>query len=385
MTDIKLKRGSGVPLSGDLEQGEPALDLTNKRLYTSTNGSDIVEVGTNPSELTVTGNVTGANLNIANWDEAYGWGNHADAGYLTSAETASLDEVTTAGNSTTNSITVGGVTISSDLTVDTDTLFVDASTDRVGINTATPSVALDVNGEAKATTVTATGNITGANLNIANWDEAYSWGNHADAGYLTSTTPTTITITGDVTGSGTDSIDLQLASNVVGANELNVTGNGTTAQFLRSDGDGSFSWATPTDTNTTYSAGNGIDLSGTTFTVSSGNGLSQTATGLQMSGTYTGNFTATGNVTAYSDERLKSDVETLDGSKVYQMRGVLFTKDGQKGSGVIAQELQKVAPELVEEGEEYLSVAYGNIVGYLIEAVKALKTEIEELKNGSST
>ena len=92
------------------------------------------------------------------------------------------------------------------------------------------------------------------------------------------------------------------------------------------------------------------------------------------------NLHVNGNVTAYSDERLKSDVETLDGSKVYDMRGVSFTKDGEAGSGVIAQELQKVAPELVHEGEEYLSVAYGNLVGYLIEAVKDLKAEVEELK-----
>ena len=93
-----------------------------------------------------------------------------------------------------------------------------------------------------------------------------------------------------------------------------------------------------------------------------------------------GNLTATGNVTAYSDERLKDNVETLDGSKVYDMRGVSFTKDGEAGSGVIAQELQMVAPELVHEGGEYLSVAYGNLVGYLIEAVKDLKAEVEELK-----
>ena len=89
---------------------------------------------------------------------------------------------------------------------------------------------------------------------------------------------------------------------------------------------------------------------------------------------------ATKDVTAFSDARLKQDIETLDGSKVYDMRGVSFTKDGQKGSGVIAQELQKVAPELVYEGEEYLSVAYGNLVGYLIEAVKDLRAEVEALK-----
>ena len=93
-----------------------------------------------------------------------------------------------------------------------------------------------------------------------------------------------------------------------------------------------------------------------------------------------GNLTAAGNITAYSDERLKSDIETLDGSKVYEMRGVSYVKNGQASSGVIAQELQKVAPELVNESGEYLSVAYGNLVGYLIEAVKELKAEIDELK-----
>ena len=94
-----------------------------------------------------------------------------------------------------------------------------------------------------------------------------------------------------------------------------------------------------------------------------------------------GNVVATGNVTAYSDERLKSDIETLDGSKVYEMRGVSFTKDGEASSGVIAQELQKVAPELVNDSGDYLSVAYGNLVGYLIEAVKELKAEVEQLKS----
>jgi len=88
-------------------------------------------------------------------------------------------------------------------------------------------------------------------------------GNQASAFYL-ATNPSgyiagnqTITLSGDLTGSGTTSINAQIAANVVGANELNVVGNGTTAQYLRSDGDGTFTWATPTDTNTTYSVGNG--------------------------------------------------------------------------------------------------------------------------------
>lgn len=92
-----------------------------------------------------------------------------------------------------------------------------------------------------------------------------------------------------------------------------------------------------------------------------------------------GALTCSGNITAYSDERLKENIQTLDGSKVLQMRGVSFTKEGKEGSGVIAQELEKIAPELVNDGE-YKSVAYGNLVGYLIELAKEQQKEIDELK-----
>jgi hypothetical protein len=96
--------------------------------------------------------------------------------------------------------------------------------------------------------------------------------------------------------------------------------------------------------------------------------------------TVSGNITASADVTAFSDERLKSNIKTLDGSKVLKMRGVSFEKQGKKGSGVIAQELEKVAPELVKDGE-YKSVAYGNLVGYLIEAIKELEARVKELEN----
>ena len=99
-----------------------------------------------------------------------------------------------------------------------------------------------------------------------------------------------------------------------------------------------------------------------------------------------GSFTATGNITAFSDERLKENVQTIEGAldKVSQMRGVTYNykselNDGQRGTGVIAQEMQQVMPEVVQDGE-YLSVAYGNIVGVLIEAVKELKAELDQCK-----
>jgi len=96
--------------------------------------------------------------------------------------------------------------------------------------------------------------------------------------------------------------------------------------------------------------------------------------------TLTGTMTAA-NFNSTSDARLKDNIETLDGTKVYNMRGVSYTKGGKEESGVIAQELQEIAPELVDNTGEYLTVSYGNLVGYLIEAVKDLKEEVEILKN----
>jgi hypothetical protein len=97
-----------------------------------------------------------------------------------------------------------------------------------------------------------------------------------------------------------------------------------------------------------------------------------------------GNLTAQGNVTAYSDIRLKKDIEVIPNAldKVLNMRGVNYTdiELGDRRTGVIAQELQKVMPEAVREREEYLAVAYGNLVGVLIESIKELEARVRELE-----
>jgi len=107
-----------------------------------------------------------------------------------------------------------------------------------------------------------------------------------------------------------------------------------------------------------------------------------------------GTIRATGDVLAYSDARVKENVETIDNAldKVMSMRGVSYNRtdndDKTKKVGVIAQEIQKVLPEVVSEQEDgMLSVSYGNIVGVLIEAIKEQQKQIDELKsllNGST-
>ena len=105
---------------------------------------------------------------------------------------------------------------------------------------------------------------------------------------------------------------------------------------------------------------------------------------LTTAGTITAGSTITSSadVIAYSDKKLKENVKTLDGKKVLEMRGVSFDRidTGKASSGVIAQEIQKVAPELVHDDNGTLGVAYGNLVGYLIEAIKDQQKQIDELK-----
>ena len=98
-----------------------------------------------------------------------------------------------------------------------------------------------------------------------------------------------------------------------------------------------------------------------------------------------GTFTATGDLIAYSDARVKENVETIPNAleKVTALRGVNFNKIGEekRSTGVIAQEVAEVIPEVVHESEDgMLGVAYGNITGLLIEAIKEQQKQIDELK-----
>jgi hypothetical protein len=99
----------------------------------------------------------------------------------------------------------------------------------------------------------------------------------------------------------------------------------------------------------------------------------------------TGTIRATGDVIAYSDARVKENVETIPNAldKVKAMRGVGYNKIGEekRSIGVIAQEMLDVIPEVVHTDDQGMhSVAYGNLVGVLIEAMKEQQQQIEELK-----
>ena len=168
-----------------------------------------------------------------------------------------------------------------------------------------------------------------------------------------------------------------------------------------------------TNTNTTYSAGRGLDLSGTEFRLEtdlrdsishigydandyiqwSNNGWTRTVVngterlrvdtaGIDVSG----RIVADGDITAYSDERLKKDIVTIEGAldKTKALRGVEFTRiaDDSRSIGVVAQELEAILPELVLTDDEGMkSVNYAQITGLLIEAVKELSAKVDKLEN----
>ena len=272
-------------------------------------------------------------------------------------------------------------------------------------------------------------------------------GKQAAGSYLTGNQ--TITLTGDVSGSGTTSIAVTIAddshnhtiANVDGLQaaldgKLSTTGKAADSNlldgldssvFVRSNADDSFSGllistsrnngisgtynSTLTDQIWTMgrayrNAANGSNFGNlyglaykhtnnpTGGTMAGGHQMvwCQNGTGYAAMGS---NIWTSGNVTAYSDIRVKTNLEVIPDAvaKVKALTGytfdrtdVAYDEDGSplvpiRQTGVVAQEVLAVLPEAVTGTEEtHYSVAYGNLVGLLIEAIKEQQNQIDELK-----
>jgi hypothetical protein len=238
------------------------------------------------------------------------------------------------------------------------------------------------------------------------------------------TTSSGISVTGNITVSGTvDGRDVATDGTKLDGIEASADVTDTTnvvAALTAGTNVAIASNGTISSTNTTYSAGSGLDLSGTTFSVESDlrgevwyigrdnndyivvdttsiNFVLDGATDMRLEND--GDLHVEGNVVAYSttisDERLKKDIVKIDNAldKVSQLNGYTFEylADGKKSAGVIAQEVEKVMPSAITESTlplkmgdddktEYKTVQYDQLHGLLIEAIKELKAEIEELK-----
>ena len=126
-----------------------------------------------------------------------------------------------------------------------------------------------------------------------------------------------------------------------------------------------------------------VDGSGSGIDADKLDGLHASSFALLSGATFSGTVTAP-NFVSSSDARLKTNVTPISEAlqKVQALTGVTYNmiEGGSREIGLIAQDVQAVAPEAVIEAEGVLRLAYGNLVGLLVEAIKDLSAEVEQLK-----
>lgn len=212
-------------------------------------------------------------------------------------------------------------------------------------------------------------------------------------------TTTTGFFSGTVTAAGFSTVGTTGAGTITASDDINggriTAGNNTrfavNNAFLSSGGNDVYlanhEWWNGTSWQTTATTGAMYRIQGQTHTWFRHNGLG-TQTQL-MNLDASGNLTVTQDITAFSDAKFKKNVKTIKDalSKVESIRGVEYERvdTDKKSIGVIAQEIEKIIPEVVlttEDGTK--SVAYGNLVGLLIEAVKELSEKVRKLENDAS-
>ena len=233
-----------------------------------------------------------------------------------------------------------------------------------------------------------------------------------DAGFVTTTGPNdNYYLDGITKSSNTLTFSVNGASNqayTFGSNAFNSTtiptntnqlsnGSGYITGISSSNVTSALGFTPYNNTNPSGYTSNAGDITGVTAgTGLSGGGTSGGVT-LSMDGSYSGTFTVTGEIRATadvvafysSDERLKDNVKVIENAsdKVAQLRGVEFDWNDKQTTyeghdiGVIAQDVEKVLPELVQTRDDgYKAVKYEKIVGLLIEAIKDLQDEVKALK-----
>jgi len=156
-------------------------------------------------------------------------------------------------------------------------------------------------------------------------------------------------------------------------------GTGSAGQVLKSTGSG-VEWGTISVNTSSISNGTSNVSVGT----ANGDVTVQTNGALCATFNASKNLVVVGTVTAQSSIVLKDNVTTITDalSKVMNLRGVEFDykASGKHQIGVVAEEVESVVPCVVDETDGIKSVAYQNLVAVLIEAVKDLKKEIDQLR-----
>ena len=261
----------------------------------------------------------------------------------------------------------------------------------VGIGTASPSYKIDVNGSGRFRNQIYVGDITTASNSTINllgvFGVSYQWSITNDANGLsfTSVVPNTalkLDPFGEATFSNTITID---NSNPIISFKRNNNGEsprGGINFYALSN----LKWQIGTNL-ISFTAGFEFNHMGSNvgLITTGGNWLLGTTSDNGERLYVSGAIRATGTITANSDIRIKSNITKIENAleKVSQINGYTYNTnyDDKRHGGVIAQEIDKVFPEIVNTGNDGLmGVEYGNISALLIEAIKEQKKEIDELR-----
>ena len=288
------------------------------------------------------------------------------------------------------SLNVVDLKVQDDLTV-TDDLIVNGDIDLEG--------SIDVNGTMEADAITIGGTAIASVLSPVAGSSSIVTTGALNSGSITSgfgaidNGASAITTTGTITGgqltvdditinnstiadTGTMVLDCGGDLNIdVAGTDINISSDGT--EFLRIDKSG---------TNARFES---VVSDGDLLFRGSDGGSAIQALQLDMSAAGAAVFNA--DVTAFSDKRLKTDISNIENGleKVMQMQGVYYKRNDQEDAqmkvGVLAQDMEAIVPEVVLTADDEMqtkSVDYGKLTSVLIEAIKELKMEIEELKKG---
>ena len=210
----------------------------------------------------------------------------------------------------------------------------------------------------------------------------------------------------DIAGDGTaistavGATDTVTVNHSTSAGYKHIPSGGSANQFLKYSSSGTATWAAPA------TAGDGIGLSGLEFSVavngsvsSPASNLVQDTNGISITATPTfSTVTATGDITANtsSDMALKENIINIPNplEKISKIGGYMFDwKDhgytdvhGKwHDTGIIAQEIEEILPEIVNTRESGIkAVNYMKLIPLLVESIKELKTELDELKSSNS-
>ena len=179
--------------------------------------------------------------------------------------------------------------------------------------------------------------------------------------------------------------NLHVVGNAYVSTDLTVTGDINFFGTFNQNGApfASSPWTT-TGSDLSYTTGN-VSVDTDTLFVDSVNdrvGVGTTTPGETLD--VVGTIRATTDVVVTSDRRLKSDIKRIEGAleKISKINGYMYTHNNQASSGCMAQEVKEVLPEVVRGSEDTVyTLAYGNMAGLIIEAIKELKSEMDELKS----